>query len=227
MSKHIIVTGTSRGIGLELIKTLAAQGHKVLALSRNPEKLADVKNANIETLAFDITQEDSIKAVADFVAEEWKKVDVLIHNSGALVNKPFTEISTEEFRYIYEVNVIGVAAFTKALMPYLETGSHVIAISSIGGVQGSVKFPGLSAYSSSKAAVLGLIELLAEEYKEEKISFNGLALGAVQTEMLNEAFPGYIAPLSPAEMANYIADFALTANKYFNGKIIEVSSTTP
>lgn len=227
MQKNIIITGTSRGIGLALVKHFSDNGHQVLALSRSPEKLKKLNLPNTKALAFDITKEDTHKTVVQYVEENWKQVDVLLHNSGAIVNKPFTEISTEEFRYVYEVNVIGVASFTKALLPVLPKSSHVVCISSMGGIQGSVKFPGLSAYSSSKAAVLSLVELLAEEYKENGPSFNGLALGAVQTEMLAEAFPGYKAPLSPAEMANYIADFSLTGAKYYNGKILQVSSTTP
>ncbi|HLW15622.1 MAG TPA: SDR family oxidoreductase [Flavobacteriaceae bacterium] len=227
MQKNIIITGTSRGIGLALVKYFSDNGHQVLALSRSPEKLNDLKLPNTKGLAFDITKEDTHNPVLQYVQDNWKQVDVLIHNSGAIVNKPFTEISTEEFRYVYEVNVIGVASFTKALLPVLPKDSHVVCISSMGGIQGSVKFPGLSAYSSSKAAVLSLVELLAEEYKENGPSFNGLALGAVQTEMLEEAFPGYKAPLSPKEMAAYIADFSLTGATYYNGKILQVSSTTP
>lgn len=227
MQKNIIITGTSRGIGLALVKHFSDNGHQVLALSRSPEKLKELNLPNTKALAFDITKEDTHKAVVQYVQENWKQVDVLIHNSGAIVNKPFTEISTDEFRYVYEVNVIGVASFTKALLPVLPKESHVVCISSMGGIQGSVKFPGLSAYSSSKAAVLSLVELLAEEYKESGPSFNGLALGAVQTEMLAEAFPGYKAPLSPTEMAKYIADFSLTGATYYNGKILQVSSTTP
>ena len=227
MQKNIIVTGTSRGIGLALVKHFSDNGHRVLALSRSPEKHDKLNLPNTKALAFDITQENDHKSALKFVQENWTKVDVLIHNSGAIVNKPFTEISTESFRYVYEVNVIGVAAFTKELLQVLHKDSHVVCISSMGGIQGSVKFPGLSAYSSSKAAVLSLVELLAEEYKESGPSFNGLALGAVQTEMLEEAFPGYKAPLSPNEMATYIADFSLTGAKYYNGKILQVSSTTP
>lgn len=227
MQKNIIITGTSRGIGLALVEYFSNKGHQVIALSRSPEKLNELNLPNTKALAFDITKEDTHKTVVQYVKENWKQVDVLIHNSGAIVNKPFTEITTEEFRYIYEVNVIGVASFTKALLPTLPKNSHVVCISSMGGIQGSVKFPGLSAYSSSKAAVLSLVELLAEEYKESGPSFNGLALGAVQTEMLAEAFPGYKAPLSPKEMAEYIANFSLTGAKYYNGKILQVSSTTP
>ncbi|HKJ07200.1 MAG TPA: hypothetical protein VJ970_07025, partial [Flavobacteriaceae bacterium] len=72
-----------------------------------------------------------------------------------------------------------------------------------------------------------LTELLAEEYNEKQIAFNVLALGAVQTEMLEEAFPGYKAPVSAKDMANYIYDFAIKGHQFYNGKILEVSSTTP
>lgn len=226
-TKNIIITGTSRGIGLALVKYFSNKGHQVIALSRSPKELDKLNLKNTKAIAFDITKEKSYQNVLQYAQENWEQVDILIHNSGAIVNKPFKEITTEEFRYVYEVNIIGVAAFTKALLPMLRKESHVVCISSMGGIQGSVKFPGLSAYSSSKAAVLGLVELLAEEYKESGPSFNGLALGAVQTEMLEEAFPGYKAPLTPEEMAEYIAEFAITGSKFYNGKILEVSSTTP
>ena len=97
----------------------------------------------------------------------------------------------------------------------------------MGGIQGSMKFAGLAAYSSSKGALITLSELLAEEYKEQGIAFNVLALGAVQTEMLQEAFPGYQAPISAKNMADYIGNFALTGNKFYNGKVLQVSSSTP
>ncbi len=163
----------------------------------------------------------------DFISQSWKKVDVVIHNAGSLVNKPFAQTTLKDFKDVYKVNVFGVANLTHACLPYLQKGSHVVTISSIGGIQGSVKFAGLSAYSSSKGAVITLSELLAEEYKGHGIAFNVLALGAVNTEMLHEAFPGYEAPISAAEMANYIYDFALTGNKYQNGKVIQVSTSTP
>jgi len=97
----------------------------------------------------------------------------------------------------------------------------------MGGVQGSAKFAGLSAYSSSKAAVIGLMELLAEEWRDMGISCNSLALGAVQTEMLAEAFPGYEAPTTAEEMAAYILQFGLEGHRYFNGKVLPVSKSTP
>ena len=125
------------------------------------------------------------------------------------------------------MNVFGVVELTQICIPYLKKGSHVVTVSSMGGVQGSLKFPGLAAYSSAKGAVITLSELLAEEYKEQGIAFNVLALGAVQTEMLEEAFPGYQAPVEAHEMAEYIFNFAATSQKFYNGKVLSVSGSNP
>jgi NAD(P)-dependent dehydrogenase (short-subunit alcohol dehydrogenase family) len=224
--KNIIITGTSRGIGYELALKFANAGHQVLALSRkaNQELLS---HKNITFLSVDLSNEAELQQVTEFLAATWQKIDAVIHNAGSLLLKPFSETSQNDFEYIYKVNVFGVANLTRICLPFLQKGSHVVTISSMGGVQGSLKFAGLAAYSSSKGAVITLSELLAEEYKEQGISFNVLALGSVQTEMLQEAFPGYQAPLSASEMANYIYDFTLTGNKYFNGKVLPVSSTNP
>jgi short-subunit dehydrogenase len=225
-NKNIIITGTSRGIGYEMALQFANSGYNVLAISRKtPQILID--HENITCLPIDISDENQLQQVNDFVSKTWKKVDVLIHNAGSLLHKNFTEITTQEFQNIYKVNVFAVAELTKICIPFMEKGSHVVTISSMGGIQGSMKFAGLSAYSSSKGAVITLSELLAEEYKENGIAFNVLALGSVNTEMLQEAFPGYEAPLSAKEMADYIYNFALTGNKYYNGKVLQVSSTTP
>jgi 3-oxoacyl-[acyl-carrier protein] reductase len=227
MSKNIVITGTSRGIGFELAKQFAENGYQVLALSRNTAPLSAVNHKNIKVLSVDISNAEDLNKVTDFIKSTWKKVDVLINNAGKLINKPFTEISSEDFLEVYQVNVFGVAEITKLMIPFLQKGSHVVTISSIGGIQGSLKFPGLAAYSSAKGAVITLSELLAEEYKEQQIAFNVLALGAVQTEMLEEAFPGYQAPLSATEMADYIYNFSLTGNKFYNGKVLQVSSSNP
>lgn len=226
MSKNIIITGTSRGIGYELALQFANAGHQVLAISRKTP-LALIENENITCLSVDLSDENDLTAVESFLTNSWKKVDVIIHNAGSLVNKPFSQLSQTDFEKVYKVNVFGVANLTRIALPFLQKGSHVVTISSMGGIQGSMKFAGLAAYSSSKGAVITLSELLAEEYKEQGIAFNVLALGAVNTEMLQEAFPGYQAPISAKEMADYIFNFALTGNKYHNGKIIQVSSSTP
>ncbi|TMM29442.1 SDR family oxidoreductase [Polaribacter aestuariivivens] len=225
--KNVVITGTSRGIGFELAQQFAENGHQVLAISRNSKPLETVNHKNISVLSVDISNANDLTKVSDFIKSKWNKVDILINNAGKLVNKPFTEISSKDFMEVYKVNVFAVAEITKLMIPFLQKGSHVVTISSMGGIQGSMKFPGLAAYSSAKGAVITLSELLAEEYKEQQISFNVLALGAVQTEMLEEAFPGYEAPLSAKEMADYMYHFATTGNKFYNGKVLQVSSSTP
>ncbi|TLP78782.1 SDR family NAD(P)-dependent oxidoreductase [Maribacter sp. ACAM166] len=224
---YIIITGTSRGIGFELSKLLADSGHKVLALSRNEKPIKNLKHENIETFSFDVSSMADREKLASYLNDTDGKVSALVNNAGKLVNKPFLETTEEEFKSVYEVNVFGVAEMTKLVVPFMEKSGHVLTISSMGGIQGSAKFPGLSAYSSSKGAVLTLTELLAEEFKETGPSFNALALGAVQTEMLEEAFPGYQAPVSAIEMATYVMDFTLNGQKLYNGKILQVSNSTP
>ena len=223
--KKIIVSGASRGIGFALVNHFAKKGHQVIALSRNINTLQNIDN--VTALAVDITKEEDLKKVQTFIKTKWNSVDILINNAGKLVHKPFKETTYNDFLEVYKVNVFAVAELTKRCLPFMKQNSHAIAISSIGGIQGSVKFAGLSAYSSSKGAVITLYELLAEEYKDTGIAFNTLALGAVQTEMLAAAFPDYQAPITAEEMADYIANFALTGNKVYNGKVLQVSNSTP
>jgi len=223
---NVIITGSSRGIGFELAQLFANEGHQVLALSRNERPITELAHQNISAFSFDISKAEDLKKLEDFI-KNWKSVDILINNAGKLLNKPFLDTEASEFEDIYKVNVFGVASITQIVLPKMLKSGHVVTISSMGGVQGSMKFPGLSAYSSSKAAVITLTELWAEEFKETGPSFNVLALGAVQTEMLAEAFPGYQAPTTALEMAQYIKSFSLTGHKMYNGKLLQVSSSTP
>ncbi|WP_243471020.1 SDR family NAD(P)-dependent oxidoreductase [Winogradskyella sp. MH6] len=226
-NKNIIITGTSRGIGFELVHLFANQGHNVLALSRNAQPVNNLHFENITSLAFDLCNSEDYKKVDDFIKSEWNHVDILINNAGTLLNKPFAETTFQDFENVYRTNVFGVSEMTRLALPFMKQDGHVVTISSMGGIQGSMKFAGLSAYSSSKGAVITLTELLAEEYKETGPQFNVLALGAVQTEMLKEAFPEYQAPTTALEMAEYIFDFSLKGNKYYNGKVLQVSNSTP
>lgn len=227
MIKNVVITGTSRGIGFELAKLFADKGHQVLALSRNTTPLKEYNHKNISVLSVDLSKEDDLAKVMSFINSEWKQVDILINNAGKLINKPFEKLTSSDFLEVYKVNVFAVASLTQLLIPSMTKGSHVVTVSSMGGIQGSMKFPGLAAYSSSKGAVITLSELLAEEYKEQQIAFNVLAIGAVQTEMLAEAFPDYKAPLTAIDMATYIVEFSLTGHQFYNGKVLQVSSSTP
>lgn len=227
MGKNVIITGTSRGIGLELVKLFAENNDQVLALSRNPHPTDQLEGDNITSIPFDITQEQSLQKVETYINKNWSSVDILLHNAGQLVKGDFKNISLPALKSVYDTNVFGVYELTQKIMPLLHPKSHVIAISSMGGIQGSVKFPGLTAYSSSKAAVINLMEVLAEEYKQTGPLFNALALGAVQTEMFEEAFPGQKAGIQAREMAQYIYQFSHTGQKVYNGKVLSVSNSTP
>lgn len=226
MSKNIIITGTSRGIGFELVQLFADEGHRVLALSRNPRPVLDLNHNNIATFSCDLGREETYSEIEAFI-KDWDQVDILINNAGTLLNKPFLESTMADFEAVYKVNVFAVAELTRLIVPRMPETGHVVTISSMGGVQGSLKFPGLSAYSSSKGAVITLTELWAEEFKATGPSFNVLAIGAVQTEMLAEAFPGYEAPVTAQQMATYIKEFALTGQQLYNGKLLPVSNSTP
>ena len=235
MAKKVIVTGASRGIGFELVKKYAKAGHEVIALSRNSRRLEQLKEvclqlnpkAQVHILPFDLAKEDIATLLMPFIESCFQHVDILINNAGALIAKPFTEINAEELERIYHVNVLSVFKLTQELISKFSNNAHIVNISSVGGVQGSVKFSGLSAYSSSKAALVALTECLAEEYKETNLAFNCLALGAVQTEMLEEAFPGYQAPTSANDMATYIFDFSINGQNFYKGKVLNISKSTP
>ena len=222
--KTIVVTGTSSGIGHQICIQAAKMNFHVISVSRNIEPLKDI--GGIESFSIDITNKDSIDEFITNLKSRKIKIDILINNAGYLVSELFGDTTYDSFKKTFDVNVFGLAEITRSLIPIINLDGHVINISSIGGVNGSKKFPGLSAYSSSKAAVIALTEVLAEEHQNGP-AFNVLALGAVQTKMLKEAFPDYNVDTKPEEMAKYILDFAINGNKLFNGKLISVSNSNP
>lgn len=222
-AQNIVITGASKGIGYELVQVLLKRGHHVIAVSRSVERLNQLANDNdsLEVLQLDIT-----KNLAKLV-NQLTIVHHLINNAGYLINKPIQELTDTDILDQFNVNAIAPLRLTREMLPYFAKGASICNISSMGGVQGSAKFPGLAAYSSSKGALSILTECLAEELKDNQVRCNALALGAVQTEMLKQAFPDYQAPFTPNQMAIYIADFVLESSKFYNGKILPVSSSTP
>lgn len=226
--KNVIVTGASRGIGYYTALRFAEQGHQVLALARSNDKLEALKKeasaeGRIQILALDLARDIDVEAITSI----FDKVDVLINNAGALVNKPFSEITPQEMMTVYQANVFAPYFLVQKLLPYFSPDAHIINIGSVGGVNGTMKFPGLTAYSSSKAAASCLSECWQAEFADSDLAFNSLALGAVQTEMLEEAFPGYEAPLSPVQMSEYICRFALNDGQFVRGKTVLVSRSNP
>ena len=222
--KTILVTGTSSGIGYQICAQAAAKNLNVISVSRNIKPLKFLEG--VESHSLDITDKEAVAEFVLYLKNKKVKIDFLINNAGYLKSELFSDTSYESFKNTFDVNVFGLAEITRSLMPIISKKGHVINISSIGGVNGSKKFPGLSAYSSSKAAVIALTEVLAEEYQDGP-SFNVLALGAVQTKMLSEAFPDYNVDTKPEDMAKYILDFAMNGNKLINGKLISISNSNP
>jgi NAD(P)-dependent dehydrogenase (short-subunit alcohol dehydrogenase family) len=221
---NIIISGASSGIGKSIVEQLNGGGHNVLAIARS--KIEIDQSSNVILLSSDLSKEESIRIIQDSI-KSWKHVDAIINNAGQLINKSFEETSTLDFLKQYEANFLTSVHLIRAALPKMIRASHIVNISSMGGFQGSAKYTGLSAYSSAKGAVAILTECLAEEFKEKGVHVNALALGAVQTEMLDKAFPGYNAPINSKEMAEYIIDFTLTKALFFNGKILPVALINP
>ncbi|MGD8428444.1 MAG: SDR family oxidoreductase [Balneolaceae bacterium] len=230
MSKVAIVTGASRGIGKEICRTLAGEQHTVFAVARSEKRLEKLQQSYpgvIHAIPTDLTEVEAIDELIRQIREKVSGIDVLINNAGALINKSFEDLTLNDWRSQIESNLISAVAITKQVLPIFNPSAHIINISSMGGFQGSAKFPGLSAYSVSKGALSILTECLASELKENKIAVNALCLGAVQTDMLEDAFPGIHAPVSPREMGKYISEFALDGHRFYNGKILPVALEDP
>ncbi|MCJ8208740.1 SDR family oxidoreductase [Mucilaginibacter sp. RS28] len=233
---NIIITGASSGVGFEAVIELALKpGHKIIALARSHEKLKKLHeiatslspDCTLYPVAFDLVNDD-LAALQNFITARFdSRVDILINNAGALINKPFAELEEVDFVEMLQSNFLSHVRITQAMLPFIQAGAHIVNIGSMGGFQGSAKFKGLAAYSASKAALHNFTETLANELAEQQITVNCLALGSAQTEMLEKAFPGYQSPVMAFEMGKYIADFALTGSKFFNGKILPVAVTTP
>jgi NAD(P)-dependent dehydrogenase (short-subunit alcohol dehydrogenase family) len=206
-----------------------------MALARSQDKLTRLAeiaaglnpDGILYPLVFDIVHDDYTDLQQFITGNFDGQIDVLINNAGVLVNKPFTELQETDFVEMLQANFIGHVRMIQHLYSFMPAGSHILNIGSMGGFQGSAKFPGLSAYSASKAALHTLTECLAQEFAELGIKVNCLALGSAQTEMLEQAFPGYQSPVMAFEMGKYIADFALTGHKFFNGKILPVAVSAP
>lgn len=229
MHKNILIIGASTGIGEEMTKLFALnKANTVLAISRNVESNTDFEKLdNVICKNIDL-ESTNLKTDLHQFLDSFQSIDFVVFNAGKLINKPFLELAEEEIVSSYKVNVLSAFSVFQVVIPKMKNpNSHVVTISSMGAFQGSVKFSGLSSYSSSKAALTNLTEMLAEEFKDSNIRFNCLCLGAAQTTMLEQAFPGYQAPVSASKMAEFIVDFTLKANQWLNGKIIPVSLSTP
>ncbi|MFW6227192.1 MAG: SDR family NAD(P)-dependent oxidoreductase [Bacteroidota bacterium] len=217
---NIIVTGASRGIGYATVHHLAREKtNAILAISRNEPNLIQLRdecqklgNQNVLVKSFDLRNDD-ISVLLETINECFSHLDILINNA----------------HHVFDVNFFKPFELIQLTLPLLRLSklAHVVNITSMAGFQGSSKYPGLSVYSSSKAALTCLTECLASEFKDSNIRFNGLALGATRTEMLSEAFPGLNAPVNADTMGEYIARFSMHGHKVYNGAVLPVTISNP
>ena len=224
---NVLVTGCSKGIGKNIVDELLKKEliNKIYVTSRNINEL-NLNSPKVIKVELDYLKADWELDLLKVVAEN--PINVLINNAGYLYNGSLKDTSYNEIDKMVSINYTGPFKLVQLLLENLKRGkAHIVNIGSMGGFQGSSKFPGLSLYSSTKAALANLSECWAEELREFDISSNCLALGAIDTEMLQCAFPGFKARVSSSEISSIIVDFSLNYNGFVNGKIIPLSEGTP
>lgn len=242
---NIVITGASGGIGFQTAIYLASKSkNHIFAVSRDKKGLHKLQTqfdmlkekGRLTIIVGDVSNKDFLIELIGEVSKLTNSLQAIINNAGMLYYKPFEELTDKEWESMYNVNLFSPVRLIKALIPLLKQSeemlntkfrAHIVNIGSIGGVMGSVKFSGLSAYSSSKGALSILSECLAEEFEPLGISVNCLSLGSVETEMFRKAFPGIKASMGPEQMGHYIGDFTESGFCFFNGKVLPVSISTP
>jgi NAD(P)-dependent dehydrogenase (short-subunit alcohol dehydrogenase family) len=225
----ILVTGSSSGVGFSATTLLLDGGWRVIGLARRAKEVFR-DNPRYLPVEADLAEKDLSKKLR--IATEASGIDsldaVLLNGSGFL-KASFINLNEEDVEQLYRRNVMSCFTILKWAFPLLKAGRfpQVLMITSVGGVLGTQKYPGLSAYSSGKGAQAILAECLAEEWKEEGIQVNALALGSVDTPMLREAFPGYAASMEAGDVGKYIFNWMEGEGLLFNGKVLQVSRGTP
>ena len=227
--KTAVITGASKGLGFAMVQLFLQNNYTVFAISRNPKSLEAIKNNGLHILNYNISNESEIDLLIKDIQGKVGHIDILINNAASLLVKEPKKISFKDLSTVYTTNVFAPYLLSIKLSKLMggKQGSHIVNIGSMGGVSGALKFKGLSVYSSSKAALLGLTECLAVELEEKNLQINYLALGAVKTEMLKGAFPDFTGGAEVTEMAQFVYEFAVKSNSLINGKVIQVSNTTP
>lgn len=235
---NILITGAGGNIGTATIMALAnSTEHHIIAVGRHAATLTRLENTikktnkdiQLTTHVFDVSgSEREFDRLISFVKKNVTHLDILINNAGAFINKPFVDTTQSDWNALFGTNIFGPAKLIRACLPLLLLAkqAHIVNIGSMGGFTGSQKFSGLSAYSSSKAALANLTEVLAVELPTT-IHTNCLCFGSVATRMFRMAFPDGTAAMNAEDAGSFIAHFALHNWKLFNGKIIPIASATP
>jgi NADP-dependent 3-hydroxy acid dehydrogenase YdfG len=226
-----VVTGASSGIGAATARALAAAGFEVVAGARRTDRLeALASEIGCRALELDVTDPGSVDALAEAVPD----AAVLVNNAGgALGLDPVTESDEEQWREMYETNVMGVMRVTKALLPALESGGggHVVIIGSIAGVE---VYPGGGGYTAAKHAANAVARTLRLELLGRPIRVTEVAPGMVETEFSEVRFGGDaeraakvyegVTPLSAEDVADAVA-YAVTRPPHVNVDYLAIKPT--
>lgn len=187
MSKTVIVTGGSRGIGKAIAQKFAEEGYNVL-LNYHKSEFSAVETAkkynNIDVFKADISSPKDVEAMINYAKEKYKKIDVLINNAGISSTGLLQDLSLEEWNHLFEVNVTGTFLVTREVLPHMiaQKGGKIINISSVWGLIGASTEV---AYSATKAAIIGFTKALAKEVGPSNITVNSIAPGIVMTDMVS------------------------------------------
>jgi short-subunit dehydrogenase len=180
------ITGASKGLGLALVKKLLEEGNKVAATSRNLKQLiaaVNVESKNFLPLEVDLTRDESVKESLEKTVQIFHSVDVIVNNAGYGIGGAIEELTDDETRSSFDVNVFGTLNVIRNVMPYLraQKSGHIINISSIAGFAAGT---GWSIYAATKFAIVGLSEVLADDVKEFGVKVTVVMPGAFRTEFL-------------------------------------------
>ncbi len=207
-----LITGGGRGIGAATAEALARKGAHVIVASRTEAELtatiARLRAAGLDASArvLDVADDAAVDAAFDRIAAEFGRLDILVNNAAILLSGTFAEMTMADWDRLMAVNLRGaVLCARQAFRLMQERGGSIVNVSSLGGVPGTEKFPGYAAYTVSKFALTGLTEALAAEGKACNIRVNGVAPGAVDTDMLRKAAPHLRTRTTPADVAKVIA----------------------
>jgi 3-oxoacyl-[acyl-carrier protein] reductase len=231
-NKVTIITGAGRGIGRATALRFARAGAHMALFSRTRETLevtaAEAREAGAHVLALqgDIAREADVQALFQSVLDTYGRIDILVNCAGVIAVKPFTEMDAATWDQVLNVNLRGTFLCCQQAFAAMAPlgGGVILNISSLSGVKGVEKFPGLSAYNVSKAGVASLTEILAVEGKTLHIRVAAVSPGAVDTEMLRQAAPHLKAGMTPDELAEILLFMADETGHVLNGTNLEIFS---
>jgi NAD(P)-dependent dehydrogenase (short-subunit alcohol dehydrogenase family) len=225
-----IVTGAGRGVGRATARLFAREGARVVLFGRTQAHIEEARQ-EIESLggqalaiAGDVANEEDVRSLFQEAKSVYGRVDILVNSAGIVALRPFVDMDAETWDRVIAVNLRGTFLCCREAFRVMseQKGGVIVNISSLSGVKGVEKFPGLSAYNVSKSGVAGLTEILAVEGKPYNIRVCAVSPGAVDTEMLRQAAPHLKASMTPDDLADILLFMVDDTGRMLNGSNIEL-----